>query len=150
MERYHYVECGLDGVYLLNGFRLVDTPHGRGVSIEHVDDLHKAIGRTLARSRKKLGARVFRFLRHEMDLSQSGLARVIGANEQAIGRWEKGKARIPGTADRLIRVLYCEHVGNQSPTAELLEWLVEIDEHDGADDELSFVESDRGWQQAAA
>jgi putative transcriptional regulator len=30
---YHYTECGLDNVYLENGFTVHKTAYGRGVSI---------------------------------------------------------------------------------------------------------------------
>ena len=42
-ERYHYTECGLDYVYLVNGYTWHQTPYGRGVSIEDADGLHDAI-----------------------------------------------------------------------------------------------------------
>jgi hypothetical protein len=36
-----------DTVYLVNGYREIETPHGRGVSIEDVKGLHMAISHAL-------------------------------------------------------------------------------------------------------
>jgi len=36
---YHYRECGLDNVWLLNGYELHDTPYGKGVSFVDVEGL---------------------------------------------------------------------------------------------------------------
>jgi putative transcriptional regulator len=44
-DRYHYTECGLDNIYLLNGFDPVETPRGKGVTIRNIDGLHRAIGK---------------------------------------------------------------------------------------------------------
>ena len=35
--RHHYRESGLSNVYLINGFRYVETPYGRSVIIEDLD-----------------------------------------------------------------------------------------------------------------
>ena len=47
MEHYHYTECGLDNVYLANGYEMKETPSGRLVSIHNIHDLHHAIGKAL-------------------------------------------------------------------------------------------------------
>jgi hypothetical protein len=49
-EGYHYTRCGLDYVYLLNGYEVRETAHGRGLAIEDGDDLHdRPLHRHLAR-----------------------------------------------------------------------------------------------------
>lgn len=53
-DRYHYTECGLDNVYLLNGFEYVETPRGSGAMIKNWKGLHGAIGRHLVREKKKI------------------------------------------------------------------------------------------------
>jgi putative transcriptional regulator len=49
-RRYHYRECGLDNIYLLNGFDPVETPRGVSVQIRDREGLHLAIGRCLVRA----------------------------------------------------------------------------------------------------
>ena len=90
---YHYIDSGLDNVVLESGYREIDTPYGRGVSIDNLDALHLAIGKWLLNVPKLNGAE-FRFLRHELDMSQGRLARLLGEKEQNIGRLGAG-ARPP-------------------------------------------------------
>ena len=86
-DRYHYRECGLDNIYLLNGFEYVETPRGMGVTIKARQGLHKAIGAMLVEKRSLTG-KEFRFLRHELTLTQANLAGMAGcecANHRAVG-----------------------------------------------------------------
>lgn len=96
---YRYVECGLDYVYLEDGYAAHDTPYGKGASIERVDELHAAIGSLIVLPPAPLRGGELRFLRVEMELTQRGLADILGATEQTLRLWEKhrGKA-IPGPA----------------------------------------------------
>ena len=88
--RYHYTECGLDNVWLLNGYMIEQHPnYGELFAIDHVDDLHRFIGRSLIALPRLLNGAEFRFLRRELDLSQKTLADLIGSNEQSVAKWEK-------------------------------------------------------------
>ena len=62
-DRYHYTQCGLDYVYLENGFRLEETPYGAGVSIEDADELHEAIALSIITSPHAIRGQELRFLR---------------------------------------------------------------------------------------
>ena len=55
---YHYTGCGLDNIYLANGFERKVTPYGEGVSIADADGLHEAIGRLPERQRLTLTLRI--------------------------------------------------------------------------------------------
>ncbi|SOC02161.1 helix-turn-helix domain-containing protein [Rhodobacter maris] len=127
-EKYHYTECGLDTVYLLNGFEVTETPYGRGVSIHDVDGLHRAIGLQLSEQSAPLSGREFRFIRHELDLSQKALAVLIGVDEQSIARWEKDKTKIPAPAQRLVGAYYRDKVNDEETgLADALERLSALD-----------------------
>lgn len=108
---YHYTESGLDNVWLANGFHHVDGPAGREVVIKDIDGLHRAIGGALI-EKESLTGKEIRFLRQEMLMSQSLLAKLLQVSEQAIHRWEKGKSEIPKPAETLIRLLYREQHDN--------------------------------------
>lgn len=109
-ELYHYTECGLDFVYLANGFRFIDSPRGQQVVIADIDGLHEFIGRVLVTEKKDLSGRDVRFLRHEMGLSQASLAKLLSVSEQAVRRWESGKTdQIAKPAESIIRLLYREY-----------------------------------------
>ncbi len=144
MEKYHYRECGLDNVYLVNGFRYSETPHGRAVHIEDIDNLHRAIGEYLVFEKRELSGKEIRFLRYELGLSQTMLSAAVGKSGQSVARWEKGERKIDGAAERLLRLIYMEHVGENESIREVLGRLTELD--DLIFDELSFEETEEGWQ----
>src|SRR5262245_6300118 len=71
---YHYKECGLDNIYLRNGYSVEEADGDKHVSIKNVDGLWKAIGLKLCTSSKSLSAKEFKFLRRVMGKSQLELA----------------------------------------------------------------------------
>jgi putative transcriptional regulator len=148
-ERYHYTESGLENIYLVNGFEHIETPRGIAVKITDIKGLHKAIGMIIARERKNLSGREFRFLRHEINMTQQNLANLLGMDIQSVGRWERGEGAIPGPAQGLIRLLFEEKSTGNRAISEPLERLAELDEQANAEDEeLSFDPSD-GWTSVA-
>lgn len=144
---YHYTECGLDDVYLVSGYTVEETPYGEGVSIRHVDKLHKAIGRYLVTEKKVLLGKELRFLRKEMDLTQGALGRLVGLSDQQVARWEKDKCEIPSAVDYLIRYFYLEHIKDGSNLRSLIEALNAMDAP--RCEELVLADTDDGWKRAA-
>jgi putative transcriptional regulator len=112
VEWYQYTESGLDNVFLAvnAGVQYVDLPSGRQVKIKDIEGLHRLIGETLANKKKDLTGKEIRFLRQEMLLSQSTLAKLLGVTEQSVHRWETGKADIAKPAEALVRSLYLEQL----------------------------------------
>ncbi len=68
-ELFHHVECGLDDVWLMNGFERHDSPCGQSTSIKDIDALHQAIGEHFGRNKRDLTGAEIRFLRQEMLMS---------------------------------------------------------------------------------
>ncbi len=125
MKLYRYVGSGLPNVYLKNGYEEVSTPYGKGVTIHDIDGLHAAIGAAILKSPKPLVGYEFRFLRNELELSQAALAKLLGCNEQAVARWEKGKSKqVNSQADRLLRIFY-EQSNNEFQG--LIDWLKRLE-----------------------
>ncbi|MEX2647743.1 MAG: helix-turn-helix domain-containing protein [Alphaproteobacteria bacterium] len=143
----HYTMCGLDDVYLVNGYRRHRTSEGLGVSITNLDGLHQAIGRSMVERKKLLNGKEVRFLRTQMDLTQSELARLIGCDAQQIARYEKGENKIPGPADRLLRMIYLHHFGGGLDVRDILEALDQMDAR--LDESQVFRVTSEGWQAAA-
>lgn len=126
---YHYIDSGLDNVYLGNGYQIHETPYGQGVSIEDTAGLHKAIGHWLISLPKPLNGAELRFLRLEMELTQSRLAAIIGSTEQNVRRWEKRRGKeIGGPVDRLLRGLYSEYAGGDGNLRRMVDRLAELDQ----------------------
>ena len=103
---YHYRGCGLEGIFLLNGFDEHTHDGEKHVSVKDIDGLHWAIGRHLVMHRKALAPKEIRFLRKTMGKSQSELAEELGKNSQSVARWEKGTHDIPGSAEKLLRAIF--------------------------------------------
>lgn len=146
---YQYTECGLENIYLSNGFKFMETSRGKAVSIHDIDGLHKAIGLYLVTSKKDLLKKEIRFLRDEMLMSQSTLGKLLGVSEQAVRRWETGKTEIPKPSEFLLRLIYREHVNNQNgKISTLLKEIANL-EDEMNDRPILFVDTTHGWQSAA-
>ena len=146
-EPLHYPECGLDDVYLLNGYERYETPYGSGVAVKGLDELRVAIALHLAARKKALNGKEIRFLRKEMDLTQSELARLFGVDAQTVARWEKGETTIAGPAELLLRVVFLEHACGEVKVHDLLQKLDETDAE--MTDRKVFESTDEGWRPAA-
>ncbi len=53
-QKLRYTACGLDNVYLLDGYSIVETRRGRVIKIEDQQGLHRAIGELLIGQREAL------------------------------------------------------------------------------------------------
>lgn len=146
-EPLHYPDCGLDDVYLLNGYEPEETPYGSGVAIQDIDGLRAAIARDLVSRKKVLSGKEVRFLRKQMDLTQSDLGRLVGLDAQSVARWEKGQ-RVPkkGPAELLLRVIY---KGTVEGKIDPLAVLSKLDALDAPIKERRvFQETNKGWRVA--
>ncbi len=140
---YHYTACGLDNIYLKNGYEQKTTPSGNAIAIHDLDGLHKAISKGLANKEASLTPKEFRFLRIELDLSQKALGMLFDKSDQIVAKWEKGETRIPLLADKAIRDLYMESIG-EGPVANLLQRLAQLDRKD-RELTLELEETSKGW-----
>jgi len=145
---YHYTECGLDNIWLADGYEFIDLPSGKYLKIVDIEGLHLAIGRTLAESKKDLTGKDIRFLRQEMLLSQASLAKLLEVTEQTIHRWETRKSYIPKPAESLIRLLYREHIHDDAGTniRSKLEKLADLENAVDGQKLTARKSNNRDWQ----
>ena len=108
---YHYTECGLDYVYLVDGFEIVKTAHGPTVRVNNASKLDRTIALAIVRRQNRLTGKEVRFLRGLLDMTQEEFGRVLGKDAQSVARWEKGKTELPATEDIAIRQIYLENSG---------------------------------------
>jgi DNA-binding transcriptional regulator YiaG len=128
----------LDYVNLVGGFEIRPTPDGEQLTITNLKGLHRAIGKFLITRRKELTGKEVRFLRHEMDMSQPTLAKLLGVTEQTVHKWESGKTtQVPAPADALIRLLYCEYVGERPGIRKRLKKIADLENE--IDDLVTFI-----------
>lgn len=147
-ELFAYTSCGLQGIFLRNGFDVMETAYGEAISIHNIEGLHSVIGLNLVCSQATLSEREIRFLRKEMDLSQKHLARILGVGETSVRNWESGRVKISGPADKMLRVLYRDSV-EKGEVREILEHLSELNS-DAHNDRMELEETDSGWRAQVA
>lgn len=145
MNNYHYTECGLDNVYLKDGFTTTETSKGSFVSISNPRGLENVIASSLASLEKRLDNKEIKFLRAHLGYSQSKLAGLLDVSTITLKKWESGENSISGPADRLIKALYKERESNFKSLIDVLEGSVHAHEGDEGDMEFCVGESGNDW-----
>jgi putative transcriptional regulator len=146
-EPVRYTGCGLDDIWLASGYDVTVIDGEKAIAVRDLDGLLVAIGRSLVQRKKLLSGKEVRFLRKQMDLTQSELARLVGCDAQQIARYEKGQNKMAGPTDRLLRMLYREHLRDEISIRGIL---TALDELDGRiDDKQVFAATPDGWRNAA-
>jgi DNA-binding transcriptional regulator YiaG len=144
---YHYTECGLNDVYLTNGF---SVDKDGALFIEHIHQLHDAIGLRIVQSSDRLNGKEIRFIRHHLDLSQKAFGELLGVTYLTVLRWEKGEKPIQKTADHLIRTIYSGQLSKHQPIMEMLSAIVDMDKKQCTmEEEMRFRIETGEWKSAA-
>ena len=138
---YHYLDGGLENVWLTNGFEKQSTPYGDAVIIHDVAGLTRAICKAIIRQSAPLAAVQFRYVRQAMLMSQASLGKAMGRTDQAIAGWEKS-GKIPKYADTLLRVLYAAHADGHEQVRNIVHALNGVDRMVN----LVMTDSPEGWR----
>lgn len=142
---YHYTESSLQNVWLMNGYKKRMVEGAEAVAIVDAESLHRAIGRAIASRNHMTGAEL-RFLRKELDLSQTRFAMLMDVSEEAVSLWER-RGRIPKAPCRWMQALYLESIDGNVRVKELIERLANLGrEHR---DKMVFEDTAQGWREAA-
>ncbi|RUM91038.1 MAG: transcriptional regulator [Thiomicrospira sp.] len=142
-----YTECGLDNIWLLNGYEVIETPYGEATMIENERALHDAIAESLFCQSGVLTGKEFLFLRKEMDMSQKAIADVFGVTDGTVRNLER-KEKLDAAYSHLMKALSQEYFTGSSRILEIIE--AAKDKHDRKDSRISFEEDENGWHQKAA
>lgn len=144
---YHYKECGLSEVYLIDGYNLeVDEEYGEMISISSVHELHKAIGLHLINEKPELNGEEIRFLRKELNLSQKNLAGILKVDESTVRNWESGRITIGKPAELVLRALYKEHAHGGGALIELIDKLNHQERTLGTDNMRFSYTRNHSWK----
>jgi DNA-binding transcriptional regulator YiaG len=149
---HHYTESGLDNVWLEDGYTIEEHPnYGTLISINHVRDLHEAIGRWLVQQPRTLEGAEFRFLRVELDLSQRVLGGILGVTEQAVAKWEKARDKPVAnkSAERLLRLAYINYLDGKIAFSAVINRITQLDA-EIAEHELRLTREQDAWHRKAA
>lgn len=117
---YHYTMCGLDNVWLSNGYTEHKTAYGKGVAIHDAEGLHRLIAKNLLNKTGRLTGKEFKFLRTLLVMSQSGLGTLLGVTEQAVSLWER-TGKVPKGPDNLLRIICMGHLNQSAPVMKAVE-----------------------------
>jgi hypothetical protein len=129
MEPYHYTECGLDNVWLVNGVtRKKFGKHGYAVMVHDPKGLWASLAREIVHQDSRIVGQELRFLRSMLDLTQTELGKRLAYNDgQRVAVWEKAKHRpVPVIADAFVRALYREKIGESALLTRISARLQEI------------------------
>jgi len=144
----HYTSCGLQNIWLKNGYEVMDTDYGKATSIHDVEGLHAVIGLLLVENKPRLSGAEVRFLRKELDLSQVHLALLLGVSEISVRGWENHRTKITKPADKILRILFIEHANGNKEIKAFFERLSQLN-RDAYSKKIELEETGIGWKQAA-
>jgi DNA-binding transcriptional regulator YiaG len=126
-EPLHYTACGLDDVFLVNGFTRETIDGEEFIKVADLDGLWKAIGLRLVTTKKVMAPKEIRFLRTHMDMTQAQLGSLLRVSDQTVARWEKGETKlVPGPADFMLRVLFLGSELAQPEGIQILQKVIEL------------------------
>jgi len=111
MSGYRYTECGLNNV-IIEGIQIhTDDDGDECVEIPQIHELHRAIAEAIINHEKGMTGDELRFLRTEMGMTQSELARLVHRERITVSRWERGESEIDSTGEALVRIQAAESLG---------------------------------------
>ncbi len=123
----HYTACGLDNVWLANGFTVTETKYGKGVSVDDVDGLHRLLATNLVEKDGLLTGKEFRFLRVHLGLTQQALGKLLGdVSENAVSLWER-KDAVPAIHDHWLRMLVIAKFKGNTKVADVVQRLQTVE-----------------------
>jgi DNA-binding transcriptional regulator YiaG len=140
---HRFDDAGLRNVWLVNGYKVVKTPYGSGVSYRDIDGLTRTICAALVRNAGRLTGVEFRYLRLHLRLSQAALARLLGNTEQSVANWEK-TGRVPLWADKHIRILWQAAEDGNETVKRVVARLNEVERL--AKQRIVVEETSHGWR----
>jgi transcriptional regulator with XRE-family HTH domain len=131
MDGYHYTECGLDNVWLENGFERRDFGgYGSAVAVHDEKGLWTVLGRSIAHQDSRMVGQELRFLRTVLGWTQAELGARLGYKDgQIVAKWEKASHGIvPMNADTFVRAAFRESIGEAASVTLVNTRLMEVGE----------------------
>jgi transcriptional regulator with XRE-family HTH domain len=129
MGGYHYTECGLDNVWLSNGFERRDFgDYGSAVSVHDETGLWTVLGRSIAHQDRRMVGQELKFLRTVLGWTQAQLGARLGYKDgQIVAKWEKASHElVPMIADTFIRAAFRESIGEAPSVTRVNTRLLEV------------------------
>ena len=121
MTRYPHFT--FPNLFLLNGYREIETHDGLVLEYEQEDALEQFIRHLVVRKPERLKGWDLRFLRRGLGLSQADLGVQVDRDAQTIARWEKSNEAIPSAVDLTIRIRFAARFEPQMSTKEIVAYV---------------------------
>jgi len=145
---YHYTGCGLDYIYLANGYEIKDTPFGKeGITINNLDGLHQAIAADLINNKLDWTGAELRFIRKELGFTQQRLGIFVSRDAQTVALWEKGAHDMPEEATNILRGIYESRLNGSVNFEKMVERINELDRqiNDFNNRSKAYESDEKGW-----
>lgn len=109
---HHFLESGLDNVYL-NNVEMIKCPHcgEEVVRLPHSVELMRCIAQEVILVPRALSSKEIRFLRKSLHLKSQEFADLIGVDRVSMSRWENDNASPEKVTDRFIRLICAVKIG---------------------------------------
>lgn len=106
-QKYHYKECGLTNVYLVN-VDVYKCPNCgcTEVAIPRIKILHATLSRAIALKPIALSGAEIRFLRKQLRMKAKDFAEYLLVDASTLSRWENEEQEPGRQADNLIRYVF--------------------------------------------
>ncbi|MFO1081913.1 MAG: helix-turn-helix domain-containing protein [Reyranellaceae bacterium] len=151
-DLFHYVQSGLDDVWLTGGVETVQTDYGNGFRIFHAEELHEAIAKGIINGARRLRGQEARFLRVLLNLSQEGLAKILGVDRATVIRWERAREKaLTMIQDIALRTTYAARTNGDDFLLNVIKEMQDADEKAHGDAYRQVFEaSNHGWREKQA
>lgn len=119
---YHFKECGLDYIYLVNGYEIEkDSDFGEKIVVHNSDKLHRAIARSVLLYKENLEGQEIRFFRSLLRLTQQKMSEILGVERETVSRWEKNSQAPSQSAEYLLRIIVWEKYLDKSKSFDFFQ-----------------------------
>ena len=149
---YHYTECGLDYIFLKNGYTMHETPYGEGVSFDDIEKMNEGIAKVIILNKPVLEGQDLKFLRTVINLTQTTLAELIGITRGGIAKAEaKRSENLTPQMDKLVRIFALKYIDDRKIRA-LIDKLGNLEDllEDTKIEMLCVQQGEDGWELCAA
>ena len=111
---YCFSDCGLPNVLLVGiKYRVCKICGKKAADIPSVKNLMVALARAVVQGDAPLTGPEIRFLRKRLGYQSAELAGLAGVTPEQVSRWEHDRNRPEKSADKLIRMAYCQLSGDR-------------------------------------
>jgi len=128
IDHYHFLESGLDNVFLLKPEIAVCPRCGEEIlMLPEPSKLLECLGKAIIMAPGALSAREIKFIRKNLFLKGNEFADLLGVNRGTVSRWENDEKSPEPPTDRLIRMIYASKLREPETFYKLVERFREED-----------------------